>query len=508
MPRPDPVPTRRPSASRDGSRRTRVLFVKYHEAADQQPMSQKAAEKMGIFPSLALGALAALLRREHYPVGVLDLHAENLLVADAEGRVRDFDPQVVGLTCKTLGWPAVIQVARMVRRAAPKALVVVGGPHMSIYPEETLTWHCFDIAVAGDGEETLLEICDRIEHGGEPWDVPGTVARRPDGEVVHNPPRPWIRDLDRYPFTAFDLMPMDRYHCLTVLEPMATMVTSRGCPWHCGYCSQVYSERMRFRSPEHVVEEMAWLERRFGVREIVMFDETFTIGKARMMRFSEEVLRRGLRVVFNIRARVDTVDAEMLRALKRAGLRSIHMGVEAGTDRLLKIMNKQITRDQVEQAFRQAREAGIETRGYFMIGYPDATPHDIEETIRFACSLGLDWASFSVATILPATDLYRIARERGYVQGDPWRDYTLRGGGPIPQLETETFTAEQLRRYRTRAYVSFYLRPELLLRKVARSEDWGEIREMLSGAVVLSEIVKATALRRVPRAGVEHIATV
>ncbi|MBN1336874.1 MAG: radical SAM protein [Deltaproteobacteria bacterium] len=489
-------------------RTPRVLFVKYHEAADQQPMSRRAAEKMGLFPSLSLGGLAALLRREGYPVGILDLHAENLLVDQAEDRVRSFDPQVVGITCKTLGWPAVIQVAQMVRRAAPKAIVVVGGPHMSIYPEETLTWDCFDLAVVGDGEETLLAICDRVAHGGEPWDVPGTLARKPDGEVVRNPPRPWVRDLDAYPFTAFDLMPMERYHGLTVLEPLATMVTSRGCPWHCGYCSQVYSEKLRFRSPEHVVEEMAWLERRFGVREIIMFDETFTIGKARMMAFSDEVLRRGLKVKFNIRARVDTVDAEVLRALKRAGLRSIHMGVEAGTDRLLKIMNKQITRAQAEQAFREARETGIETRGYFMIGYPDATAHDIEETIRFACGLGLDWASFSVATILPATDLYRIARERGYVQGDPWREYTLDGGGPIPQLETETFTAEALRRYRTRAYVSFYLRPELVLRKIARSEDWREIREMLGGAVVLSEIVKSTALRRVPQAHVGKIATV
>jgi radical SAM superfamily enzyme YgiQ (UPF0313 family) len=270
----------------------------------------------------------------------------------------------------------------------------------------------------------------------------------------------------------------------------------------------VYSEKLRFRSVEGVVEEMAWLERTWGVREIVMFDETFTIGKHRMLRFAEEVRRRGLSVRFNIRARVDTVDLEVLRALKGAGLRSIHMGVEAGTDRMLKVMKKGTTRAACERAFLAARAAGIETRGYFMLGYPDATEHDLAETIRFARDLGLDWASFSVATILPATDLYRIARERGYVPGDPWLEYTLNGGGPLPQLSTETFSAEDLRRWRTRAYASFYLRPDLLRRILSKTGSREELREMLGGAVVFSEILKTAALRRVPRVGRGKLATV
>ncbi len=491
-----------------GSKRTRVLFVKYHEAADQQPLSRRAAEKMGIYPSLSLGGLASWLRQNGFPVAMLDLHAENLLVEESGDSIREYDPQVVALTCKTLGWPAVLQIAQLVRRVAPRALVVVGGPHMTIYPTESLSWDCIDITAVGDGEDTLLEICERLEGGDEPWDVPGTAARQPGGEVVLNPPRPLNHDLDRFPFPAFDLMPMERYHCLTVLNPMATMVTSRGCPWHCGYCSQVYSEKLRFRSIDAVVEEMAWLEKTWGIREIVMFDETFTIGKQRMLRFADEVLRRDLKVRFNIRARVDTVDREVLEALKAAGLRSIHMGVEAGTDRMLKIMNKGITREMCERAFRIAREVGIETRGYFMLGYPDATEHDLQSTIDFSTELGLDWASFSVATILPATELYTIARERGYVSGDPWLDYTINGGGALPQLETETFSAEQLRRWRTKAYASFYLRPDLLKRKLSKTESREELSEMLGGAVVFSEIIKSSVLGRVPWVGQGKIATV
>ena len=427
---------------------------------------------------------------------------------DADGLVREFDPHIVALTSKTLGWPAVIEIAQMVRATCPKALIVVGGPHMSIYAKESLSWECFDLAVVGDGEETFLEICDRYESGSSMDDLQGAVVRLKNGDIQLNPARPLPKDIDQYPMAAWDLIPVQDYHCLTLLKPFATMVTTRGCPWHCGYCSQVYSEKLRFRAVELVVDEMEYLEKTYGVKEIVFFDETFTIGKKRMLKFSEEVQRRGLKVKFNIRARVDTVDREVVRALKKAGLRSIHMGVEAGTDRLLKIMNKQITRKQTERAYRICREEGVDTRGYFMIGYYDATPADVEETINFASGLGLDWASFSVATALPATDLYRIAQERGYVSGDFWKQYTIDGGGAIPQLETETFTAEQLRAYRTKAYMKFYLRPDLIRRKLSKSEGREELLEMIGGAQVLGEIVKNTVLKRIPSVGIGKWATV
>jgi len=489
-------------------KKTRILFIKYHEAADQQPLSKKAAEKLGIFPSIPLLQLAAYCRSDGFPVGMIDLHAMNLYPADAEDTVADFRPDIVALTAKTLGWPAVLEIAQMVRQAAPEALIVVGGPHLTLYAKESLTWDCFDVACVGDGEEPMLEIAQRVESGGRVDNIAGTVYRAPNGEIVENPPRALERSIDKYPMPAWDLVDMQDYHCLTLLKPFATMVTTRGCPWHCGYCSQVYSEKLRFRKVELVVDEMEWLVNNHGVREIVFFDETFTIGKRRMRKFSEEVLRRGVDVKFNIRARVDTVDREVLRGLRRAGLRSIHMGVEAGTDRVLKIMNKQITREQTRRAFKLAREEGIETRGYFMIGYYDATPHDIEETINFAADIGLDWASFSVATALPGTDLYRVAKERGYVDGDFWRQYTIDGGGQLPQLETETFTAEQLRAYRTKAYLKFYLRPDLIRRKFSKSEGREELMEMMGGATVLSEIVKSTLLKRIPEVKLGKIATV
>ena len=206
--------------------------------------------------------------------------------------------------------------------------------------------------------------------------------------------------------------------------------------------------------------------------------------KKRMRHFSNEIFRRNLKVKFNIRARVDTIDREVVRLLKRAGLRSIHMGVEAGTDRVLKIMNKQITLEQTRRAFRICREEGVDTRGYFMVGYYDAAPQDVDDMIEFACSLGLDWASFSVATALPATDLYRIAQERGYVDGDFWKDYTFNGGGNIPQLETETFTARTTPCLSNQSLYEVLLRPDLIRRKLGKSEGSEELLEMAGGAQV------------------------
>ena len=209
------------------AKKPKVMFIKYHEAADQQPLSKKAAEKLGIFPSLALGGLAAWIRQHGYPVQLIDLHVENIYPQQAADRVREFDPQIVALTSKTLGWPAVLEIAMMVREAVPKAIIVVGGPHMSIYAKDSLSWDIFDIAVVNDGEETFLEICERIEQGcglEDMTDILGTCARLPSGEVIQNPPRPVPRDINKYPMTAWDLIPTSDYHCLTLLKPFATMI--------------------------------------------------------------------------------------------------------------------------------------------------------------------------------------------------------------------------------------------------------------------------------------------
>ena len=160
-------------------------------------------------------------------------------------RVREYDPHIVALTAKHSA--ACGGRNRTMVREAPKAIVVVGGPQLSIYPEESLSWECFDIAVVGDGEETLLEICERIQSGSDWTDILGTCARLPDGSVRRNPARPLSKNINKYPMAAWDLMTVKDYHCLTLLKPFATMVTTRGCPWHCGYCSQVYSEKLRFQ---------------------------------------------------------------------------------------------------------------------------------------------------------------------------------------------------------------------------------------------------------------------
>ena len=470
------------------NRKPRTLFIKYHENADQQPMSKKAAEKLGIFPTLPLASLAGVLRAHGFPVKILDLHAENIMVKDAAQHVRDYAPEVVGLTCKTLGWPNVLEIAKMVKAVRPEAIVVAGGPHMTIYGRESLTWDCIDIVCYGDGEDTMLDIVQTLDGGGDLTAIKGTFARR-DGHIVKNDARELVMDLDVYPMPALDLLPMDKYHCITVKRPFSTMVSTRGCPWHCGFCSQVYTSRLRYRSVQAVVDEIQWHVERFGVKEIVMFDETFTVGRSRVLSLCDEIINRKIKIEFNIRARVDTVDKPMLQALKAAGCRSIHMGVEGGSQRMLDIMKKGITVEQVRQAFQWSQEVGMETRGYFMVGYYDATPEDVEDTIRFARGLALDWASFSVATPLPATEMYDVAIERGYLSGDYWKEYTIKGGGPIPHLSTEHFSAKELRNYRTKAYLSFYMRPHIILQKLYRaSTSFRGMVDIMGGATVLKEI--------------------
>ena len=207
-------------------KKTRVLFMKYHEAADQQPLSQKAAEKLGIFPSLPLLGLAAYVRQDGFPVHFIDMHSMNLETHEAEAMVREIDPHVVALTAKTLGWPAVIEIAQMVRANCPKALIVVGGPHLTLYAKESLTWDCFDVAVIGDGEEPFLEICQAVEAGWGVEGIPGTLVRNAAGELIESEARKLPKDIDKYPMSAWDLVDINGYHCLTLLKPFATMVTT------------------------------------------------------------------------------------------------------------------------------------------------------------------------------------------------------------------------------------------------------------------------------------------
>ena len=439
----------------------------------------QATNVTGCFPALGIAYLAAVLRETEVPVSIIDMEAEEMSLGDdLELRLRRADPGLVGITCTTLIWPAAAQIARFIKQILPETFVAVGGPQPTIYPKECLMNQAVDAACIGEGEQTILELAEVVRGERELKDVAGIAYRKdaPTGDTATlTPPRQPIADLDSIPLPAVDLLPMDRYYALTVESPFMTMVTSRGCPYKCTFCSQVYvGGKFRQRSAENVLVEFKRFAEELDVREIVIFDETFTVNKERLLTICRGIEEAGWNIRWTLRGRLDNVDEEVAHWLKKAGCYGVHMGVESGEQFVLDLMKKSLDIDTIRNNFRLAREAGLETRGYFMLGYPGETRESIEKTIRFPRELGLDWASFTITVPHPACPLYDLALEAGVLTDDYWREYTIKekADRPLPFFITDEYGRFKLTWLKWKAYITFYLRPSLIWKKLTSPRAW------------------------------------
>ncbi len=464
-----------------------TILIKYHQNANIRPIPEEAEETLQVYPALGIGYLASYLISKGFTADIVDAHALKLSPDEYKKRLSTSGAAIVGITSTTIGWPGAVEAAKLAREALPNALIIAGGPQLSVYPEESLSFPFIDMAVIGDGEETLLEIVQKLEND-EPLDnIRGTAIKK-DGKVKVNPPRPWIEDLSSLPHPAVDMLPLDRYKCLTVESPFFTMISTRGCPYKCGFCSQTYcGDRVRFRSPEDVVSEIENYVKNYGAREIIMFDETFTVNEKRVLQICDLIKEKKLKFRWNIRTRVDTITEPMMVALKETGCYGLHMGVEAGDPEILKVMRKGITLDQVRWAFKTARKLGFITRGYFMIGYLDETPETFKATVNIAKELDLDWASFSITTPLPATHLFDESVNRKFVDPDFWKKYTMLqvSKKDFPHVPSQYWDEKKLTEMMREAYYSFYIRPGFIWKRITGIKSWKHFTDLFQGLKIM-----------------------
>lgn len=474
----------------------RVCFVQPHQEINIHPVPRKRTRVLGRYPSLGIGGMAAYLRANGFPdVTLIDSASPRMSYRQFERRVAELRPSVCGFTATTIDWPEVVALARIVKRVLPDTLVVVGGFQLTCYPRECLSFPCIDMGVVGDGEETMLEIVQAVAADRSTWGIAGTWQRDPStGEPVAAPPRPALRDLDSLPFAARDLFPNERYRAITIARPFATMVTARGCPYSCRYCGQSAShERYRARSAESVFEEVRFLAGQ-GFKEVIFFDETFTVDRERIALLCTRLVGAGVRIPWTCRTRVDLVDRELLELMRSAGCRRLQMGIESGSPEILRKMGRRIDLAQVERGFALAEEVGFERRGYFMLGYLDETEEQAAQTVDLACRMRLDWASFSRVIGLPATPLYEEMMARGLLPADFWREYTLlRFGDRVPYCKDERY----LSRLQRHAYRRFYGRPEVLRSKLRDLRSSQRRREYARG-LELFLAIQLEANRNVP----------
>lgn len=462
----------------------RVTFIRPNERIGPQA-AMRESNITGIYPPLGIAYLASYLGKNGFEVGIIDAQALNLSPQEVAESISE-ESEIIGFTSTTLVWPNTLKVMRAVRKRFPDKFIVAGGPQITAFPQDSLRHEFIDLGIYGEGEETMREVARTYSKGTDIQSIPGTVIRK-NGQVFVNRPRPLIEDLDRLPFPAIDLLPYHLYQALTVQRPFYTMIASRGCPYRCTFCSQIYfGNRLRLRSPKNVVNEMEYYVKKKGAKELVMFDETFAVDRGFTLGLCRLIRERELHFRWNIRTRVDTLDREVLEALKEAGCQVIHLGIESGSEKTLQAMRKGISRKQIRETVHMAQETGIETRGYFMLGYPGETTQDIKKTLRFSRNVGLDWASFTITLPHPRTEIGKEAVKKGLVKKDFWKEFTL--GRPTPRLSyftTKEYGEKDLERWRLRAYLLFYLRPFFLLKKIGKALRFGRLRKLLRDTVFI-----------------------
>ena len=439
-------------------------------------------------PPVGLALIAAVLEKERHQVTVLDANALSLQPQDIVPLVTDAD--VVGLTAMTPTISAAMSTAHHLKQANPSLTIILGGAHPTLLPDETLaTAPEIDIIVRGEGEETIIELLQALEDS-RPLDNISGISYRADGKIISTAARAASIDMDSLPFLAYHLLPWRRYkphppHGLAL--PFAAVVTSRGCPYRCAYCSKpVFGSKFRAQSPERVVEEVAYLKEKFGIKEIAFYDDVFTLDKKRAYSIAEGIIRKGVKISWTCEARVNLVDKDLLRCMKRAGCYAIAYGIESASPEILDILHKDITLEQVAGAVRISREAGLQTVGYLMIGSPGETPETIIKTIELAKKLKLDFAQFSVTTPFPSTELYKLYLQdrRGNI---PWESFVYSGTDSqlAPVFESSQLSRSDLKYWTRRAYREFYLRPPYIWQRISQLRSIGDLRVNIQGLRLL-----------------------
>ena len=438
----------------------RVLFV--------LPPSKFALKEAAGITALPLGLayLASVLEREGHKVKVLDCPTLEYDLKDLEREIKGFRPQVMGITSTTSTIYDAYKVARLTKEINPKAVVVIGGPHVSFTAEQTLRECPFiDVVVRGEGETTTEELITCLEEGQPLEEVRG-ISFRKDEKVVETENRPFIENLDELPFPAYHLLPMDRYK--VGRHHFANIITSRGCPFSCIFCSssQLCGKRWRARSPENVIEELKVLKYEYNISEVEFLDDTFTLNSPRAEKICDLMIRENLNLSWSASSRVNTLTQRLANKMRKAGCHTIYLGIESGSQKILDLIQKGTNLVQVERAVEILKGAKINVLGSFIIGIPGETIKSIKKTIKFAKKLNLNFAQFSICTPYPGTKLFDIAREKGFLLTRDWSKYTILD----PVMKTPGILSKELKRWLLKAYLSFYLRPKFLLEQVKRRD--------------------------------------
>jgi len=408
-------------------------------------------------PILSLASLSGMLTKEGHQVEILDLIISDSPQKDLYTKLARFLPDYVGITFSTPAYQEMKIIAKTVKDFNNSIILIGGGPHASALPEETLQDTLLDLIVIGEGEETLKEIIN-----GNPWENIEGVCYKKNSKIIKNKPRRLIDNLDNLPFPAWEKFNLQKYKSSPITSksfPVGPIETSRGCAFRCSFCNKnIFGHKVRAKSIIRVIDEIEFMLKN-GFKEIHIWDENFAFYENRILEMCKEIEQRNLKFLWNIffGVRTDSVDKEFFDAIAKAGCYSVAFGIESGNQEILDGVCKGIKLEQCKKVVKFAKEAGLETVCYFMLGLPGENEKTLKDTIKFAVELNPTYAKASITIPFPSTEMFLQIEQEGRIKSYDWSRYNLHNTSDVYQHENLTW--EHIHRYYNQFYRKFYFRP-------------------------------------------------
>lgn len=440
-----------------------------------------------IAPPLGLCYLAAVIKSQGWNIKIIDMGPQQVNLQRLNAIIKEYKPAIIGAGAATPTIGSVYKIMETTKNINSQILTIVGGVHPSTLPDEVIQNEYIDVVIRGEGEIIIDEVIQKFERAGknEIKGVRGTTQKG-NGTILTNPSQDLIRDLDTIPFPARELLNLKLYrHPLSRNRCSTTLLTSRGCPYQCIYCSHaVFGNKYRVRSSENVLNEIEYLIKDYRIREIQIIDDVFSLDVTRLKDICNKIIEKDLDMIWSLPngIRVDAIDYDTISLMKQAGCYSISFGIESGNEETLKYIKKNISMSSIRRAFSLAKRAGMETVAFIIIGLPNEGKKEINKTIKLMREIKADVVDFHTLIPLPGTEVYNELKKKGNILESDWSKYTFHDK---PVFKTECLSREEIGREYIRAYRSYFLHPSYIFSRIFNVHFFRDLSKNLKGLMAI-----------------------
>jgi anaerobic magnesium-protoporphyrin IX monomethyl ester cyclase len=440
--------------------KTKIAFV-------TPPLEERVAHHP-LFPPLGLAYMAAILEQNNFDVKIYDCPASDLDHIQLKKELEAYQPTIVGVGSMTPTIASALKTAQIGKEVGAK--VIMGGPHATFADKEILANEkAVDIIVRGEGEETILELAKEAPNLQKIGDIKGITFRK-NNEIIQTETRPFIQNLDALPRPAYHYLPIKKYRISG--QYLLPVMSSRGCPFQCSFCvaSQMFGQKFRARSPKNVVDELEWLKNEYDAEGIAFQDDTLTFDRKRALEICDGIIERKINLRWGCGTRADVVTKELLAKMSKAHCNETMFGVESGCPRMRAVLKKGVTNDQIENAIKWTKEAGIFVTVSVILGYPGETKETLQETLDFVRKIEPDDVWLCHATPYPGTYLRELVAKNGWKMSEDWKLYNTMN----PIFEDPDLPSKQIAEMRRTFYNKWYS-PRYVMRQAVKGYFKGNL---------------------------------